>query len=225
MLAKALQEPLQPHCADFPEQVYREATVVCEGPSACLAPTQALQAAPLRGPIVAVNRGIAFSDRLPIDVWATLDDPRLLWRWAQPLLPNRVKFFSSDGAPNILFWRDLLGEYGLGRLYTRQPTYMDELAGYTASGQAPMVPTIFHVLAWLLQVGVKRVRLIGCDMEGTGSPLYLSAFGSDSEENRMGWDSTADEGHVYRWQVEREFMRLSENHYRKRGARIERWQP
>lgn len=158
-----------------------------------------------------MNRAIAFSAIVPFDAWATLDDPNHLWEWAKPSLHPRTKLFSSDGAPNILFWRDILGDAGLGRLYTRQPTYMDELADYTDSGEPPMVPTLFHVLAWLLQVGVKRVRLVGCDMDGSGSPIGPT------------WSSTTDEGHKYRWQVEREFLKFSEKHYRSRQARIERW--
>lgn len=219
----ARSAPKAPRCPSWPEVRFQEATVICEGPSACLASHEALRAAILDGPVVAVNRAIAFSAIVPVDAWATLDDPNHLWRWAQPHLHHRTKLFSSDGAPNILWWRDILGDANLGRLYTRQPTYMDELAEFTESGQAPMVPTLFHVLAWLLQVGVKRVRLIGCDMDGTGSPLQLSAFASSSPEGRMGWSPTNDEGHHYRWQIEREFLRLSEKHYQKRQARIERW--
>jgi hypothetical protein len=209
LLATAVRPPRFPA---WPETRHPRATVVCEGPSACLASSEALRASPLDGPVVAVNRAIAFSDRIPFDAWATLDDPRHLWGWAQPHLHQRTKLFSSDGAPNILFWRDILGDANIGRLYTRQPTYMDELADYTEGGQAPMVPTLFHVLAWLLQVGVRHVRLVGCDMDGSGSPLAPT------------WDRKNDEGHVYRWQVEREFLRLSEKHYRARGARIERWE-
>lgn len=204
--------PRPPRFPTWPEDRHPRATIVCEGPSACLATSEALRASLLDGPVVAVNRAIAFADRLPFDAWATLDDPNHLWGWAQQYLHPKTKLFSSDGTPNILFWRDILGDVNLGRLYTRPPTYMDELADFTESGEAPMVPTLFHVLAWLLQVGVKHVRLVGCDMDGSGSPLAPT------------WDRVADEGHVYRWQVEREFLRLSQEQYRARGARIEQWE-
>jgi hypothetical protein len=161
--------------------------------------------------VVAVNRAIQFADVIPFDCWATLDDPRHLWSWAQPHLHPRAKLFSSDGAPNILFWRDLLGDEQIQRLYTATPTYMDELKD--SEGYPPMLPTLFHVLAWLLRLGVKRVRLVGCDMRGTGSPI--AAEWREAEVD--GWD--------YRWEIERELLRLSERKYRAAGARIERWNP
>jgi len=183
--------------------------VVCEGPSACYASSEALLGALLPGPCVAVNRAIMFSDVIPFDAWATMDDPRNLWGMAKKHLHERTKLFSGDEAPNILIWRDILGD-DVGKLYTRSPTYMDELTG--SDGLAPMMPTLFHTLAWLLQVGAKRVRLIGCDMEGSGSPIGPE------------WSPENDRGFHLRWQVEREMLRLSQEHYRARGARIERWQ-
>jgi hypothetical protein len=217
--AQALLSPRRPACPDFPERKYLEATVVCEGPSACRASPTRLREALLPGPVIAVNRALAFSQALPIDVWATMDDPRFLWGWGQEHLHGETKLFSGNDVPNIWLWRELLGETGGDRLYARPPTYMgeDQDPGETppeallwSDGKAPMVPTIFHALAWLLQVGVKRVRLIGCDMQGSGSPI-----GPD-------WNPEDDEGHALRWAVERYFMAHSFRHYRAKGARIER---
>lgn len=206
-------EALAPvYAAIWPERPLERVTVVCEGPSACEASPDQLFSACLNGPIVAVNRAIAFSDVLPVDAWATMDDPRFLWDWAQAYLHPTTKLFSGDDTPNILLWRDILTDDGLGRLYTRPPTYMDELAEASEDGKAPMLPTLFHTLAWLLQVGAKHVRLVGCDMQGSGSPLGPE------------WDPFPDEGHVLRWNVERELLAHSTKHYRARGARIERWQ-
>lgn len=213
MLATATAAPLAPAYPLFPETRYRQATVVCEGPSACLASQEALRAALLPGPVIAVNRALAFSQTIPVDVWATMDDPRFLWEWGQEHLHPTTKLFSGSDAPNIWIWRELLGDDAGGRLYARKATYMDELAEYSSDGLAPMLPTIFHVLAWLLQVGAKHVRLVGCDMAGKGSPIGPE------------WDPFPDQGHALRWSVERELLALSMKHYRARGARIERWQP
>jgi hypothetical protein len=205
------QGPTRPLYAHWPERREVCANVVCEGPSACYASAVDLNAALLNGPCVAVNRAICLSEVIPFDVWAMMDDPRPLFSQYGRHAPDGIRYFSGDDAPNILFWRDLLGA-GIGRLYTRSPSYMDQLACVSPDGAAPMVPTVFHALAWLLQVGVKRVRLIGCDMEGSGSPIGPT------------WSKHTDEGHELRWEVERKMLELSETHYRARGARIERWQ-
>lgn len=209
----ALLAPLAPSCPDFPETPYRQATVVCEGPGACFASPLELALACLPGPIIAVNRAIRFADRLPIDVWASMDDPRHLWGWAEPYLDPTTKLFSGNDFPNIWLWREILGEDAGGRLYTRSPTYMEELAEVAVDGAAPMMPTLFHVLAWLLQVGVREVRLVGCDMAGTGSPLMEC------------WDPVENEEHQSRWGIERTLLALSIRQFRARGARLSRWQP
>ena len=213
MPAALTEAPLAPACPDFPETRYEAATVICEGPSACQASPEALRAALLDGPVMAVNRALAFSGAVPVDVWATMDDPRFLWTDYQESLHPAAKLFSGHDVPNIWIWREILGEECGGRLYTRTPAYMEDMAEFTDDGKAPMAPTIFHALAWLLQVGVKRVRLVGCDMAGRGSPIGLE------------WDPIPDLAHELRWNVERGMLALSMKHYRARGARIERWKP
>jgi len=207
----AILGPLAPSCHDFPETKYREATIVCEGPGACFASPRELAVACLTGPIIAVNRAIALGDRIPIDVWATLDDPTALWEeWHEHVHPD-AKLFSGNDFPNIWRWRMILGEDGAGRLYTRTPTYMEELKEFSEDGAAPMMPTLFHALAWCLQVGVRHVRLLGCDMRGSGSPLAES------------WAPEEDETFKVRWEIERKMLALSTKEFRKRGARLERW--
>ncbi len=213
MAPTLLAEPLAPSCPDFPEKVYRQATIVCEGPGACEASPLELAQALLDGPVIAVNRAIALSDRIPIDFWAMMDEPKMLWDWGIEQAHASVKFLSGDDYPNIWLWRELLGEDCGGRLYVRSPTYMEALAEVSVDGAAPMMPTLFHVFAWLLQVGVKDVRLIGCDMRGQGSPL--------SPE----WSPIEDEAHQLRWGIERFMVARSIKEYRKRGARLKRWHP
>ena len=209
----AVCDVLAPSCPGFPETKYRSATIVCEGPGACLAGALELNQACLPGPIIAVNRAIGLSDRLPIDVWATMDDPLMLWEEWKGSLHEKAKLFSGNDFPNIWRWRMILGEDGSGRLYTRTPTYMEDFKDFTDTGEAPMMPTLFHVLAWCLQVGVKEVRLIGCDMRGTGSPLAGN------------WDAEEDTTYKIRWEIERRMLALSTKEFRKRGARLERWHP
>lgn len=213
MSVATLSRALPPSCPDFPETKYRQATIVCEGPGACQVSALELAQACLPGPVIAVNRAIAFSGRLPIDVWATLDDPHVLWRdWSGHLHPG-AKLFSGNDCPNIWMWREILGEDAGGRLYVRSPTYMEDLAEVAVDGAAPMMPTLFHALAWLLQVGCREVRLVGCDMIGTGSPLMES------------WSPTNDAEHQSRWDIERKLLALSIRQFRARGARLTRWLP
>jgi hypothetical protein len=75
------------------------------------------------------------------------------------------------------------------------------------------MPTLFHALVWLIQVGVKHVRLIGCDMTGTDSPLMAT------------WSTETNEDFRYRWALERIMLAHTIRQYRARGARLERWRP
>ena len=155
---------------------------------------------------MAVNRAIAYGAEIPIDIWATTDDPRVLWEAAQPHLRPDVGFFTTVN--NLLVWRDL--GVDVGRLYHWRSTYMDDLR-LEGEDTGPLIPTIFPVLAWLLHMGTKEVRLLGADMLGSGTP------GID-------YEPVADEGHQMRWEVERTMLAASMRQYRLRGARIRRWQ-
>jgi hypothetical protein len=207
-LATAAIAPAYP---DWPETAYPTATVVCEGPGACFASPRELNQALLPGPVIAVNRAIKLSDRIPIDMWALMDDPKPLWEFAGDAIHPEVKFLSGNDMPNIWHWRELLGEDCAGRLYAKEPTYMENLAAVTVDGMAPMLSTIFHVLAWLLKVRARHVRLIGCDMRGAGSPLAGR------------WNADDDEDFKFRWEIERVLLAHCVRQYRARGARLERW--
>lgn len=191
----------------WPERRLERVTVVCEGPSALRASPADLHAAALDGPIVAVNRAIAFSDVLPIDVWATTDDPRNLWEWAQPHLHDETKLLSVED--KVIVWQKLLPDFS--RLYAWHPSSMDAEGLQDEHGLHPLVPSLFPVLAWLLHVGARDVRLLGVDMVGSGTP-FLDDYSDD-----------ADEGYQIRWAVEREMLAHTARHYRARGARITRW--
>lgn len=205
MLTAALLEPV--YARTFPEKPERSATVVCEGPSACFASPDELHRACLDGPVIAVNRAIHFSDVIPIDVWATTDDPRNLWEWAQPFLPEATKLFTVEDKAFV--WEKLLPDFS--KLYAWHPSSMDAEGLIDEHGLHPLVPTLFPVLAWLLHLGTKHVHLVGVDMAGSGTP-----FAPD-------WHEDADEGYQIRWAVEREFLAHSVRFYRAKGARITRW--
>lgn len=199
---QAVASPLLPRYHRWPERPQAVATVICEGPSAAARPEALARAA--KGPVVAVNHAIGFSDRVPIDFWATTDDPRNLWGDYQEALHEETRLFSTEN--QLLVWRDLLPS--IGRVYHWHGTAMKEYA--VGSEPAPAIPTVFPVLAWLLSVGVREVRLLGCDMRGSGTP-------------GINFTEEEDEGHGLRWAVERTLLALSMKQYRAKGARIIRW--
>jgi hypothetical protein len=201
--------PLPRNFPGWPESPEGSVNVLCEGPSLALLEPANL----LHGPVVAVNRALAVSSEVPIDCWATVDQPSNLWEWARPHLGADQALFTVYN--HVGFWEDAIGHDGINsRLYAWPPTFMgptetDE-GFHDDRGRPPLVPTLFHVLAWLSSlVGTKRVRLFGCDMRGSGSGE------SFSEAMDMGW--------VFRWRVERRMLALSTRHCRARGQRIERW--
>lgn len=194
----------------WPEKPQETVTVICEGPSAYFereALRRAVRAS--AGPVVAVNRAIALSCDVPIDMWATTDDPEKgNWDTHSNYMPDGCKLFSVEC--NLLQWERVLGgEWG--KLYLWHNSYMDELAD-AEEPCPPLVPTLFPLLAWLLSQGVKDLRLIGCDMKGTHSPFIMEHY-----------DHRADRGHELRWIIEREMLAHSIRHYRAKGARITRW--
>lgn len=197
--------PLRPRYPLFPETKALCANVLCEGPSILRVTRQDL----LPGPVVAVNHALALSDRLPVDFWATVDDPKLLWDWSELHRPEGFKLFTTEN--NSTYWLDLLGEEAFNeKAYAWQPTFMEHLG--TPEQKAPVLPTVIPVLAWLSHVGCEHVRLFGCDMTGQNS--HLSELPYSSEE---------DEGWEYRWAIERQLISICHKKYRARGKRLERW--
>lgn len=153
---------------------------------------------------MAINRAIQFSDTVPIDFWATTDDPRNLWVDYQECLHPTTRLFSTRN--NLLAWSSLLPD--IQRLYHWEPTPMDAFA--LGDEDAPLIPTLFPVLAWILRQGTKEVVLIGADMIGSGTP------GID-------FRPVAEDGYDVRWLVERRMLALSILQYRNKGSRIVRW--
>lgn len=153
---------------------------------------------------MAINRAIQFSDTVPIDFWATTDDPRNLWTDYQECLHPTTRLFSTRN--NLMVWNSLLPD--IQRLYHWEPTFMEDLV--VGDELAPLIPTLFPVLAWILRQGTKEVVLLGADMIGSGTP------GID-------FRPVADDGHEYRWLVERRMLALSMRRYKAQGSRIVRW--
>lgn len=177
------------------------ANVLCEGPSISDIDPDAL----LLGPTVAVNRALAVPD-IKKDFWATSDDPRALWSWSEEHRKPGLRFFSTD--QNAGVWMLLLGEE-IRRLYSVHMTAM----AHDENGAMVILPTVVPVLAWLLRLGVKRIRVFGADMRGMGSPL----LGDWKHDPDWKWRS--------RWDVERVLFAHIARTARERGARIERWHP
>lgn len=184
----------------WPEVRWPVANVICEGPSIEDFDPSAL----LLGPTVAVNRAIAIEAARP-DFWATSDDPRALWGWSEPYRKPGLRYFSTD--QNAHIWVEMLPDFNL--FYSVHMTPM----GRDDNGMLVILPTILPVLAWLMRLGVKRVRVFGADMRGMGTPLIGD------------WKHDPDRDWKSRWAVERVLFAHMARTARERGARIERWRP
>lgn len=172
--------------------------LLLEGPSILWAQERDL----LFGPVVAVNHAICLD--VPIDFWATSDNPNKLWEWSEPYRTPDLRFFTA-GDKNLLLMLDLVEDSQ--RVYGRGETVIG--TDHEKRGNI-ILPTVIPVLAWLLACGAHRVRLFGCDMRGTHSPLHMSL------------EFTEDDPHS-RWIVERSLLAHAYRQYRAQGARIERW--
>lgn len=213
MVPVLLGAPLRPaHARTWPEEPLPFANVLCEGPSVLEARPEDL----LPGPVLAVNHAIALSSTLPVDCWATVDDPRNLWEWGREHLHRTTKLLSTEN--NLPVWHRLIGMRSVNRrLYASSPVFMEAVPetgeGYIGEdGKPPLLPTVVHALGWLRKVGARHVRLFGCDMGGQGSPLSPIPYREEASEQSN-----------FRWGVERALIGLSMKHYRREGLRLERW--
>lgn len=210
----ATEAPLAPAYPDWPERREANVNVLCEGPSISSLRADDL----LPGPVVAVNHALSLSGDIQVDFWATIDHPKNLWEWGQSHLHPACRLFTTEN--NLLFWLELLGsmEAVSERLYALKPTFMeateDEPAFLDDNGRPALIPTVIHVVSWLYQIGVERVRVFGADMRGSGSPLAFVPF-----------SPVEDDGWRFRWAAERCFFALSQKKYRESGRRLERWAP
>ena len=183
---------------DWPETRWDMANVLLEGPSIRgFNPTELLI-----GPVIAVNHALSLP--APVDFWATTDNPARLWAWSEPHRRENLRYFTTD--QNVGVFSELLPEHYTD-VYSQPFTEM-----WKDDGKPIILPTIIPVLSWLLLVGVKYVRLFGCDMWGSNSPLHSSEPWSEEDPN-----------HSARWKVERTLLSHAMREYRLRGARIERW--
>lgn len=208
----ATEAPLAPAYPDWPERREANVNVLCEGPSILDFDPANL----LPGPVVAINHTLSMSDRVAVDFWATVDEPKILWDWAQPHLHPACKLFTTEN--NLGFWGDILGmEVASERLYAKAPSYMEKTEWHPAflgeNGHPALLPTLTHVLGWCHALGA-NVRVFGCDMVGSDSPLSIAPF-SERE----------DEGWKFRWAIERSLFALSTKKFRASGKRLERWAP
>lgn len=208
----ATEEVLAPAFPGWPERRERFVNVLCEGPSILeFDPSQLLP-----GPAVAINHALSLSDRVPIDFWASVDEPSILREWAEPHLHPECKLFTTEN--NLAFWGDIIGlEAASTRLYAKAPSYMvatdEHPAMLGANGHPALLPTLTHILGWLWHLDCD-VRVFGCDMRGAESPLSIAPFSEDEDE---GWQ--------FRWAVERRLLALSTKKFRASGKRLERWVP
>lgn len=178
------------------------ANVLCEGPSIEKIDPDAL----LLGPTVAVNHALSVPG-VRVDFWATSDDPMNLWEWSEKHRTAGLRYFSTD--QNAHIWYGVLGDRISRLLYSVHMTTM----GRDENGMLIILPTVIPLLAWLLRIGCKRIRVFGADMCGQGSPL-VSEWKQDPDRH---WRS--------RWAVERVLFAHAVRTARGMGARIERWKP
>lgn len=190
----------------WPEVSWPFANVLCEGPSILAFDPADL----LKGPIIAVNRAIALRTA-QAHFWATTDDPRHLWAWSEPYRPRGLRYFTTD--QNLGVWQELLQE-DITRVYS---TEMTEMGLDDDIGRPMTLPTLMPLLAWLLRLGIKRVRLFGVDMLGVGASIDGPGYEPWEEKPDRKWDS--------RWLVERVLLSHVIRAYRAKGARCERWEP
>lgn len=195
-------QALEDIVALWPEMPWRYANVVAEGPSIAKFDPERL----LLGPVVAVNRALGIK-AVRADMWATTDNPANLWDWSEPHRNERLRYFTTD--QNLGAWSSLLGESNLRKIYSTDMTHMGM---DTPEGLPIILPTVITLLGWLVNMGVKRIRVFGCDMVGRGSPM-----GSD------GWDDEQDPHWSSRWAVERILFAHTIREANEHGARIERW--
>ena len=192
--------PIEDVVALWPEIPWPVVNVLVEGPSILELEQEDL----LYGPTIAVNHALSIPG-IRMDFWATTDNPANLWEWSQAYRTPRLRYFTTD--QNVGAWGGLLGE-DIRKVYS---THLTQMGLHTPEGMPIILPTVITLLGWICRMGVKRVRIFGCDMKGTGSPLS----GRWSEKVDAAWDS--------RWMVERTLLAYTMRAYRLSNARIERW--
>lgn len=179
--------------------------VLSDGPSVSLATEATL----LPGKTLAVNWALRLSERLPVDVWAFVDHPDLLWEIMAPWRTEALELLVCDN--HLIEVVDLVP--ASTKIYSAITPFMGE--DKNRKGQRVLLPTIFVALAWLYRIGATHVRVFGADMKGAGTDL--------STYEILKYRDEEDEGQAHRWRLERGGFAEAIRLFRADGRRLERF--
>jgi hypothetical protein len=179
--------------------------VLSDGPSVSLATRDTL----LPGKTLAVNWALRLSERLPVDVWAFVDHPDLLWEIMAPWRSEELELLVCDN--HIVEVVDLAP--ASSKIYSAVTPFLGE--DRNAKGQRVLLPTIFVALGWLYRIGATHVRVFGADMQGTGTDLATYTTLQHKQEE--------DAGQAHRWKLERGGFAEAVRLFRADGRRLERF--
>lgn len=186
---------------------WETANVLADGPSILKVRERQL----LPGPTIAVNCAIRMEPWLPIDVWAVVDAPSVLWDAVNGHFKDHMDILTTGN--NLVAWERRVP---LQRILAVEPIYISE-AGVDvidAKGRKILMPTLIFTLAYLFKYRKsEHVRVFGADMKGENGPLhpFLPFREKDTDHSRM------------RWIAERVAFAQCIRWYRKEGRRLERY--
>ena len=179
----------------------------------------------LDGPVIAINLSIRLrAQGIPIDYWAMVDHPGLLWDWSEPyrlLTPDLIYIVIENHIKPMV---DLIGLNEAGEplkpIVMQDSPFLDVvLPGEgrleVVDGKRVLCNSLIWALHWLLTERCEHVRIFGCDMKGTGSAGHSVPH--------WVWIEKEDKAHKARWMAERWGMSAVMRQFRRRGWRVERF--
>lgn len=185
---------------------WETANILADGPSVLHVREQHL----LPGPTIAVNCALKMEPFVPVDVWAVVDAPDLLWDVMQGHFQDHMDLLTTGN--NMLAWESRLP---VKRILAVEPIYLakDGVQEVDDRGRKILMPTITFTLAYLFKYRkTEHVRVFGADMKGENGPLhpFLPFLEEDTPLSRM------------RWVAERIAFAQAMRLYRADGRRLER---
>jgi hypothetical protein len=181
--------------------------VLADGPSILQAQSFEL----LDGPTVAINCAIRMEPFLPIDVWAAVDAPGLLWDAVNQHFKEHMDVLTTGN--NLLAW-DALG-LPMERILAVEPIYLekDGVQVEDERGRKVLMPTMIFTLAYLVKYrNARAVRVFGADMAGQNGPLHPF----------LDFNPVNDWCHDQRWAAERVAFAEATRLFRKEGRILQR---
>jgi hypothetical protein len=190
-----------------PDGEWPFANVLADGPSVLQVQEDDL----LPGPTIAINCAIRMQPFVPVDVWASVDSPDLLWDAVEGHFQPEMDVLTT--ANNLLAWER---HVELPRILAVEPIYLskDGVESRDERGRKILMPTMIFVLAYLVKYrNVQHVRVFGADMQGINGPLHPF----------LPFDPVNDEHHDQRWGAERIAFAEATRIFRAEGRQLERF--